>query len=69
VRVEVGSSNDQMTEITGGLKEGDYVVTRTVDTSAASAAATSQPTSRTGAGGSQSFMRSGAMMMGGGPGR
>ena len=31
IQVQVGSSNDQMIEITSGLKEGDYVVTRTVD--------------------------------------
>ncbi len=33
--VEVGVANDSMTEITGGLKEGDLVVTRTITSSAA----------------------------------
>jgi len=32
--VEIGASNDTMTEITNGLKEGDSVVTRTVTSSA-----------------------------------
>jgi HlyD family secretion protein len=48
--VTVGLSNDTMTEITSGLKEGDMVVTQTI-TSGTSAATTSASNSRTGGGG------------------
>lgn len=38
--IEVGLSNDSMTEVTSGLSEGDLVVTRTITPSATTAAAT-----------------------------
>jgi HlyD family secretion protein len=39
--VEVGVSNDTMTEIISGVKEGDYVVVRTVSSSQKTTAASS----------------------------
>ncbi|MFH1705001.1 MAG: efflux RND transporter periplasmic adaptor subunit [Patescibacteria group bacterium] len=40
--VQVGLSNDQMTEIVSGLAEGEFVVTRTIDPATATAAQASQ---------------------------
>lgn len=39
--VQTGLANDSLTEITGGLNEGDLIVTRTIDPSKAKAATTS----------------------------
>lgn len=52
--VQVGNSNDTMTEITSGLNEGDLVVTRTITSGATTAASTSS-TQRTGGGGGGIF--------------
>lgn len=41
--VEIGLSNDTMTEITSGLKEGDQVITRTITASATVAPTTQAP--------------------------
>lgn len=41
--VETGLSNDALTEITSGLKEGDQVITRTITMSAAAAVTTPAP--------------------------
>lgn len=41
--VEVGLSNDTMTEIASGLKEGDQVITRTIGASATTGATTQAP--------------------------
>lgn len=43
--VEIGSSNDSLTEITNGLKEGDLVIIRTISASSSSPTQTSQQNS------------------------
>jgi RND family efflux transporter MFP subunit len=58
VIVEVGASNDTLTEITAGLKEGDRVISQTIKT-------TTGQTSTTGATGANSLLRAGSTMTGG----
>lgn len=49
--VQIGASNDQFIEITDGLAEGDYVITRTIQPSAGTTAAANAPTQGFGIGG------------------
>ncbi len=58
-QVQTGLSNDTMTEITSGLQEGDWVVTRTIAGTAKTSATTQAPSILGGSAGGARFIRNG----------